>query len=153
MSESTVEGISRIPCGQSLFLGGFYDSSSKKSSRKVPVLGAIPLLGNLFKSRGTSNEQVSLVFIITPTVYDASSVSASQETSKRIRTNSGFNRTNPAGLGTPLLPEADPSNDNLPCLTTAPPPARARNPRAASSSKPELQGWCPGNYPPPRRCS
>jgi len=147
VSESTVEGISRIPCGQSLFLGGFYDSSSKKSSRKVPVLGAIPLLGNLFKSRGTSNEQVSLVFIITPTVYDASSVSASQETSKRIRTNSGFNRTNPAGLGTPLLPEADPSNDNLPLPYDGPAPGQSKKSTGGFFFKTRTAGVVPRELP------
>lgn len=147
VSESTVEGISRIPCGQSLFLGGFYDSSSKKSSRKVPVLGAIPLLGNLFKSKSTSNEQVSLVFIITPTVYDASNVSASQETSKRIRTNSGFNRTNPAGLGTPLLPEADPSNDNLPLPYDGPAPGQGKKSTGGFFFKTRTAGVVPRELP------
>ena len=114
VSESTVEGISRIPCGQSLFLGGFYDSSDKQGSKKVPILGSIPLVSNLFSSRSKSNEQVSLVFIITPTVYDASSVNETEQMSKRIRSNSGFNRGNPNGSLPPAPPNNRAANDDIP---------------------------------------
>ncbi len=72
VSESTVEAISRIPAGQSLFLGGFYDYNSSDGNNKVPILGAIPLLGKLFRSEKKKLEQVSLVFVITPRIYDAS---------------------------------------------------------------------------------
>lgn len=72
VSESTVEAISRIPAGQSLFLGGFYDYSNSDGNNKVPVLSTIPLVGKLFSSNTKKLEQVSLVFIITPRVYDAS---------------------------------------------------------------------------------
>jgi type II secretory pathway component GspD/PulD (secretin) len=34
VSESTVEAISRIPAGQSLFLGGFYDYSSSEGQQQ-----------------------------------------------------------------------------------------------------------------------
>ncbi len=76
VSESTVEAISRIPAGQSLFLGGFYDYSSSDGNNKVPVLSTIPLVGKLFSSNTKKLEQVSLVFIITPRVYDASRAGA-----------------------------------------------------------------------------
>ncbi|HCN30088.1 MAG TPA: hypothetical protein DIT64_15385 [Verrucomicrobiales bacterium] len=72
VSESTVEAISRIPAGQSLFLGGFYDYSGSEGENKVPVLGSIPVIRKLFSTEQRKLEQVSLVFIITPQIYDAS---------------------------------------------------------------------------------
>lgn len=72
VSESTVEAISRIPAGQSLFLGGFYDYNNSDGNNKVPILGTIPLFGKLFSSEKKKLEQVSLVFVITPRIYDAS---------------------------------------------------------------------------------
>ncbi len=110
VSESTVEGISRIPNGQSLFLGGFYDSNEKKGVKKVPLLGSLPLVNFLFRANSKTAEQVSLVFIITPNVYDASSRLQTAVGNFQTRAQSGFNRTNTEGLKTPFLP--DPSADN-----------------------------------------
>ncbi|MEI6712695.1 MAG: hypothetical protein WCO60_03020 [Verrucomicrobiota bacterium] len=129
VSESTVEGISRIPNGQSLFLGGFYDSNEKQGSKKVPVLGSIPLVSHLFSSKSKTNEQISLVFIITPTVYDASSTRETDAVSKKIRTNSGFNRTNSNGLASPLLPDSNATNEYLPL------PSDSIEPKAEPKSK------------------
>jgi type II secretory pathway component GspD/PulD (secretin) len=54
VSESTAEAISRIPAGQSLILGGFYDYSETKNKNNVPLLGKVPGLGWLFKSKDNS---------------------------------------------------------------------------------------------------
>ncbi len=137
VSESTVEGISRIPCGQSLFLGGFYDSSEKQGGKRVPVLGSIPLLGSLFKSRSAVSEQVSLVFIITPTVYDASSLPASAETNKRIRADSGLKRSNLGGLEPLHRPAAGEANPNLPLPDETPEPAGKRKTKRWFFSNPK----------------
>lgn len=91
VSESTVEAISRIPAGQSLFLGGFYDYSNSEGNNKVPVLSTIPLVGKLFSSNNKKLEQVSLVFIITPRVYDASRAGAGMaEANWHVRELSGM---------------------------------------------------------------
>lgn len=123
VSESTIEGISRIPKGQSLFLGGFYDSSDNSKNSKVPVLGSIPLLNKLFGYHDKSNSQISLVFIITPRVYDASSAEAVNGVNAQVQLNSGFNRTDPAGLSTPVLPKPETQNNFLPLPTEADPAA------------------------------
>jgi type II secretory pathway component GspD/PulD (secretin) len=114
VSESTVEGISRIPQGRSLFLGGFYDSNDDFRSNKVPVLGSIPLINKLFSYRDKLNEQISLVFIITPQVYDAASAEALPAVNRQVQTYSGYNRVNPSGPVTPLLPDPRPDNGYLP---------------------------------------
>ncbi len=114
VSESTIEGISRIPNGQSLFLGGFYDANESNNDSKIPFLGSIPLFNKLFSYKDKSGEQISLVFIISPRVYDASNANDLPSVNGRVQMNSGFNRTNPNGMGTPLLPAADWQNGYLP---------------------------------------
>jgi hypothetical protein len=108
VSESTVEGISRVPAGQSLFLGGFYDSKDGRDEQRVPILGSIPLIRNLFRYKNNSTEQVSLVFIITPTVYNAENSDDLPSMNADVMWNSGFNRTNATGPVTPLLPDIVP---------------------------------------------
>jgi type II secretory pathway component GspD/PulD (secretin) len=114
VSESTVEGISRIPAGRSLFLGGFYDSSDNHKGNRVPILGGIPGLGKLFSYNDKSTEQLSLVFIITPRVYDASNPNEMPAINREVEGFSGFNRTNPGYPVTPLLPPPTPENGSLP---------------------------------------
>lgn len=114
VSESTIEGISRIPQGKSLFLGGFYDSNDSHKNNAVPFLGSLPLLNKLFSYKDKSNEQICLVFIITPQVYDASNTMAIPVVNRQVQMYSGFNRTNPMGPATPLLPDPRPDNDELP---------------------------------------
>ena len=105
VSESTVEAISRIPAGQSLFLGGFYDYSNSNGNNKVPVLGTIPLVGRLFSSDMKKMEQLSLVFVITPSVYDASSIDAVPEINWKVREYSGM-QPEDIGDANLLLPKA-----------------------------------------------
>ena len=129
VSESTVEGISRIPNGKSLFLGGFYDSDEDLRGSRVPVLGNIPIINKLFSYRDKSNEQISLVFIITPHVYDASNAAPLAGINRQVQWYSGFNRPNPQGTPTPLLPDLRPENGFLPLPVdrdqVAPPPGTA----------------------------
>jgi type II secretory pathway component GspD/PulD (secretin) len=137
VSESTVEGISRIPAGRSLFLGGFYDSSDNHKGNRVPILGGIPGLGKLFSYNDKSTEQLSLVFIITPRVYDASNPNELPAVNRNVEFNSGFNRVNPGYPVTPLLPPPTPENGELPLPVdrddVAPPPPRATPPEARRS--------------------
>jgi pilus assembly protein CpaC len=51
--------------GQSFALAGLLDNSETRSLSKVPVLGDIPVLGNLFKSTQFQKQETELVFIVT----------------------------------------------------------------------------------------
>ncbi len=117
VSESTVEAISRIPAGQSLFLGGFYDYNSSDGGNKVPVLSTIPLIGRLFSSDKKKLEQVSLVFVITPRVYDASSSEALPEVNWHVREFSGMQPNDIRDTGIDLPQGA--WYQNLPSVNTA----------------------------------
>ena len=51
--------------GQSFALAGLLDNSESRSLSKIPVLGDIPVLGNLFKSTQFQKQETELVFIVT----------------------------------------------------------------------------------------
>jgi len=54
--------------GERLVIGGVLTDSDTKTQREVPVLGRIPILGWLFKSRELSVDSQEMIVIITPTV-------------------------------------------------------------------------------------
>jgi len=60
----------RIKDGQTVCLGGFIGNSINITERKVPFLGDIPLLGELFKYKETSRVKTELVIFITPHVLN-----------------------------------------------------------------------------------
>ena len=51
--------------GQSFALAGLLDNNETRSISKIPVLGDIPILGNLFKSSSFQKQESELMFIIT----------------------------------------------------------------------------------------
>jgi general secretion pathway protein D len=70
--------------GEIIVLGGLIDHSLTESEQQVPVLGSIPLIGNLFKYRSTSNTRRNLMVFIQPSILRDS------ETSQRY-TNDRYN--------------------------------------------------------------
>lgn len=57
-----------VPDGGMLVLGGLTSEELRESVQKVPGLGDIPLLGNLFKSRSTTKERRNLLVFLRPTI-------------------------------------------------------------------------------------
>jgi type IV pilus assembly protein PilQ len=57
--------------GGTVVIGGIFEETLSDNETKVPVLGDIPFLGNLFKSKGrVSNKQEMLVFITPKMIAD-----------------------------------------------------------------------------------
>jgi type IV pilus assembly protein PilQ len=54
--------------GQRLVIGGITQISTRDQVRKVPLMGDIPVLGWLFKQKGTQDQKRELVVFLTPTV-------------------------------------------------------------------------------------
>jgi pilus assembly protein CpaC len=52
--------------GQSFAIGGLLDNLSQTDRAQIPVLGDLPIIGNLFKSKAERKERTELVVIITP---------------------------------------------------------------------------------------
>ena len=60
----------RLRDGQSLILTGVITDSDRQQVRKWPILGDMPLIGQLFRQTSSSREKNELVVIVTPTVLD-----------------------------------------------------------------------------------
>ena len=54
--------------GQTAVVGGIYQSSESITEDKTPVLGNVPLLGYLFRHKGSSNDNNELLLFITPRI-------------------------------------------------------------------------------------
>jgi type IV pilus assembly protein PilQ len=58
--------------GQTVVLGGVYEVSKSDTIRKVPLLGDIPVLGNLFKNKGRNDTKAELLIFVTPRILSDS---------------------------------------------------------------------------------
>ena len=54
--------------GQTVVLGGIMETETRDTVKKVPLLGDVPLLGNLFKSKSKINNRDELLIFITPKI-------------------------------------------------------------------------------------
>ncbi|MCH1924124.1 pilus (MSHA type) biogenesis protein MshL [Shewanella sp. C32] len=61
----------RARSGDVVVIGGLMKSDSQNQESKVPLLGDIPLLGQLFTNKVTTVTKTELVILIKPTVVDA----------------------------------------------------------------------------------
>jgi type IV pilus assembly protein PilQ len=60
----------RVNNGETLVLGGIYDGEEKSTDSKVPLLGDIPVFGNLFKTASKENSKTELIIFLTPRIID-----------------------------------------------------------------------------------
>ncbi|NDJ56017.1 type II secretion system secretin GspD [Enterobacteriaceae bacterium 4M9] len=100
----TVNNAVLVTSGATVVVGGLLDHSSRESASKVPLLGDIPVVGNLFRYKSKSREKRNLMLFIRPTIirdqqhYDAASSGKYQQ----------FHRDDTDG-GQPALWRADSS--------------------------------------------
>lgn len=67
--------------GETLVMSGLVNRDISQAVDKFPILGDIPVLGALFRSKDWNNKLTELVIFVTPTVFDAKS----QYNQKRIQ--------------------------------------------------------------------
>ena len=70
ISTKSLKTMAMVEDGGTLILGGIYEEDNSNSVKKVPLLGDIPVVGNLFKSRSRSEKRNELLIFITPRVMD-----------------------------------------------------------------------------------
>ena len=63
--------IVRARNGEIVVLGGLMQTSTTEDIEQVPLMGDLPLIGNLFKNRVNRTEKKELVILIKPTVIGA----------------------------------------------------------------------------------
>ena len=56
--------------GETLVLGGIFDQQELNNVSKVPLLGDLPVLGNLFKTTSKSDAKTELIVFLTPRILD-----------------------------------------------------------------------------------
>ncbi|MFH2008406.1 MAG: pilus assembly protein N-terminal domain-containing protein [bacterium] len=56
--------------GSTLVLSGLYKNTGSKTTNKIPILGHIPILGELFKSREFQRGKTQLAIFITPRIIN-----------------------------------------------------------------------------------
>src|SRR5690606_2003385 len=82
--ETTIDGIAidtkhvqtqvLVENGGTVVIGGIFERTERTQIRKVPLLGDLPGVGNLFKSRDMLDERSELLIFITPRVLGRSAI-------------------------------------------------------------------------------
>lgn len=91
-NERAIETSVIVEDGGILVLGGLIDDTLRERDQRVPVLGHIPLLGNLFRTRTTSKVKTNLMVFIHPRILRDGTQTA-------IETNAKYNYVRDLQLG------------------------------------------------------
>ena len=68
LNKREIQTTMTVDDGQIMAIGGLLDDNERRTLEKVPVLGDIPLLGELFRSRSRSRGKTNLMVFIRPTI-------------------------------------------------------------------------------------
>jgi pilus assembly protein CpaC len=102
-AETTVE----LASGQSFAIAGLIQNNTRHNADKVPGLGDIPILGELFKSDRFQRQESELVILVTPYIVEPVSdrrlaaptdATFGAEGSSRLATRKGTSLAGPAGF-------------------------------------------------------
>lgn len=115
-SKRTITTNVLIDDGGIVVLGGLISHSDTKAASKIPVLGSIPLLGNLFKTRQAEAQKKNLMIFIRPKILRDANQAAVQTDSKYNYMLDQQLKYNKGELDVPLLPHS-----KKPVLPPAPP--------------------------------
>jgi general secretion pathway protein D len=110
-NKRSIETQVMVDDGQTIVLGGLLEDNVTEGASRVPILGSIPLIGNLFKARNSKKTKMNLLVFIKPTIM-RNAIQASYETSSKynfirelqLDRNDGKVSLQP-GEKQPLLPE------------------------------------------------
>jgi general secretion pathway protein D len=66
INQRSADTVVVTPDGQTVVIGGLMQNAKAESVTKIPYLGDIPLLGNLFKHKITTDGKTELIIFLTP---------------------------------------------------------------------------------------
>ncbi len=78
ITQRTLDTTVRVKDGETIVIGGLIQRNETASESKVPVLGSIPLLGNLFKESRKEYTDTELIIIVKPKLIDSIEESADE---------------------------------------------------------------------------
>jgi len=67
-----------VPNGQTLVIGGLTTRVVRRSERRVPIIGAVPILGVPFRARKSEADFSHLLIFVTPTIVDLRKLNENQ---------------------------------------------------------------------------
>jgi pilus assembly protein CpaC len=119
-----------VRTGETIVLSGLLQRTTGTDIDKVPLLGDIPVLGALFRSKRFQNKETELVVFVTPTIVDARAPGL-QERVQRTTERLGKQMGPTPFLSDPLQPGSDAGKvfapaTPAPAATTPAPAARAQ---------------------------
>ena len=128
--------------GKIVVLGGLVEERRTDTKSQVPLLGNIPVLGNLFKGRNSNNDKTNLMIFIRPTIFrtteDANQDSVNRYVQLRLEQLQHLKQTDSL-LDTEkeamLLPILE-SEHKPPTVRKRPTPTSAPKSRPSSRSRP-----------------
>ncbi|WP_170926296.1 type II and III secretion system protein family protein [Devosia lucknowensis] len=82
-----------LPSGSTLAIGGLLQETTRQQIDQLPVLGDIPILGALFRSRDYQTQQTELVILVTPYL-----VSPSPANTIAVPTDTSYPATDAEGI-------------------------------------------------------
>ncbi|MEA3560775.1 MAG: secretin N-terminal domain-containing protein [Candidatus Omnitrophota bacterium] len=81
--------------GQTIIIGGLISKNNDEDFERIPFLGDIPVLGNLFKYKRIENTDTELIFFITPHILGREAIYSEVNQPKNI--------SHPLGLSAPKI--------------------------------------------------
>jgi type II secretory pathway component GspD/PulD (secretin) len=102
------------PNAETVVIGGLISKNESQSERKVPYLGDIPVLGNLFKTKAKSDAKTELLIFLTPYILQAPAQLAQLTPQETQRASMITNSVSEADLNrflerVPVKPETPPT--------------------------------------------
>lgn len=104
LNKREIQTTMTVDDGQIMAIGGLLDDNERRTLEKVPLLGDIPLIGELFKSRTKSRSKTNLMVFIRPTILRSAADAATLAAQRY-----GYIR----GAQMAADPNAEPSIDEL----------------------------------------
>ncbi|HLL31429.1 MAG TPA: type II secretion system secretin GspD, partial [Allosphingosinicella sp.] len=147
LNKREIETVITVDDGEIVGIGGLLDDNERRTIEKIPFLGDLPAVGNLFKSKSRSRAKTNLMVFIRPTIL-RSTADARAMTERRY----GYIR----GMQYQQNPDEEPTIDELvreymgmvPPGPAPPPPPPLDPATYAPLTRPGDQVVTPGAPPP-----
>ncbi len=78
------ETVVELRDGQSFAIGGLLDQRTTAQFSKVPGIGDLPIIGQLFRSKTVNKTNSELVVIVTPTIVDPAAAATDEPESPKM---------------------------------------------------------------------
>lgn len=108
-----------VQSGQTVALGGLIQDTESRGRDRIPVLGEIPVIGNLFGTTSRTNARTELIIFLTPRVIR--NAQDAQDVSEELR--SRLKSLSPSRAVSPMMPNVVPVPSQQVPPQPAPPPA------------------------------